>query len=140
MHAAVMRSPGDIRIENVPKPGPRTGEVLLRVAAVGVCGSDIPRMLTKGAHRMPIICGHEFAGHVAEIGEGVPGFEIGELVGVAPLIPCGSAISVRQAISRVAATTTISAAGATGPSPSSSPCRREICSKRPKGLILAPWR
>ncbi|MGO4335085.1 galactitol-1-phosphate 5-dehydrogenase [Labrys sp. KB_33_2] len=88
MRAAVMYSPGDIRLEDVPKPVAATGEVLLRVAAVGVCGSDLPRMLTKGAHRMPIICGHEFSGHISEIGSGVTGFEKGELVGVAPLIPC----------------------------------------------------
>ncbi|MCW6508881.1 galactitol-1-phosphate 5-dehydrogenase [Lichenifustis flavocetrariae] len=88
MRAAVMHSPGDIRLEDRPKPQAGPGEVLLKVAAVGVCGSDIPRMLTKGAHRMPIICGHEFSGEIAALGEGVEGFATGELVGVAPLIPC----------------------------------------------------
>lgn len=88
MRAAVMYAPGDIRLEDVPRPSAAAGEVLLRIAAVGVCGSDIPRMLTKGAHRMPIICGHEFSGHVSELGDGVEGFAKGELVGVAPLIPC----------------------------------------------------
>ena len=57
MQAAVMYKPGGIRLEDVPKPAAEEGEALLRVAAVGVCGSDIPRMLTKGAHRMPIIAG-----------------------------------------------------------------------------------
>ena len=88
MRAAVLFSPGDIRLEDVPKPKPGLGEVLLRVAAVGVCGSDIARMLTKGAHKMPLICGHEFSGHIVALGENVDGFEIGELVAVAPLIPC----------------------------------------------------
>lgn len=88
MLAAVMHSPGDIRIEDVQRPVARPGEVLLKVAAVGVCGSDIPRMLVKGAHRMPIICGHEFSGHVAEVTDGVEGFAVGDLCGVAPLIPC----------------------------------------------------
>jgi L-iditol 2-dehydrogenase len=87
MRAAVMHSPGDIRLEAVPKPEPGPGEVLLRIAAVGVCGSDIPRMLVKGAHRMPIICGHEFSGHVVDA-NGVEGLAVGDLVGVAPLIPC----------------------------------------------------
>jgi L-iditol 2-dehydrogenase len=45
-------------------------------------------MLTKGAHRMPIVCGHEFSGRITALGEGVEGFAEGELVGVAPLIPC----------------------------------------------------
>lgn len=88
MRAAVMYAPGDIRLEDRPKPQAGRNEVLLKVAAVGVCGSDIPRMLTKGAHRMPIICGHEFSGEIAEVGEGVEDFETGDLVGVAPLIPC----------------------------------------------------
>lgn len=88
MRAAVMYSPGDIRLEERPKPQAGKNEVLLRVAAVGVCGSDIPRMLTKGAHRMPIICGHEFSGEITEVGEGVESFSKGDLVGVAPLIPC----------------------------------------------------
>jgi L-iditol 2-dehydrogenase len=88
LRAAVMHSPGDIRIEDVAKPAPATGEILLRVAACGVCGSDIPRMLTKGAHRMPIICGHEFSGHIVELGQEVEGWQLDELVSVAPLIPC----------------------------------------------------
>lgn len=88
MLAAVMYSPGDIRLEDVQRPVAHKGEVLLRVAAVGVCGSDIPRMLIKGAHRMPIICGHEFSGHIEEKGEGVEGFAIGDLCGVAPMLPC----------------------------------------------------
>ncbi|WP_419730793.1 galactitol-1-phosphate 5-dehydrogenase [Lichenicola sp.] len=88
MRAAVMYTPGDIRVEDVPKPVAGPDDVLLRVAACGVCGSDIPRMLTKGAHRMPIICGHEFSGHIVEIGDHVEGYADGELVSVAPLIPC----------------------------------------------------
>jgi L-iditol 2-dehydrogenase len=88
MTAAVMYAPGDIRVEDaaVQRPGP--GEVLLKVAACGVCGSDIPRMLRNGGYVMPIICGHEFSGHVAELGDGVTGFDLGDLVSVPPLIPC----------------------------------------------------
>lgn len=64
--------------------------MVVRVASVGVCGSDLPRMLIKGAHKMPLICGHEFSGHIVEIGEGVSGWSDGELVGVAPLLACGT--------------------------------------------------
>ncbi|OJF97663.1 galactitol-1-phosphate 5-dehydrogenase [Pararhizobium antarcticum] len=88
MRAAVMHSPGDIRLQDIPKPELKPGHVMLKVAAVGVCGSDIPRMLIKGAHTMPIVCGHEFSGHITEIGEGVEGFSIGELMGVPPMLPC----------------------------------------------------
>ena len=75
-------------MEQVPVPAPGAGEVLLRVAACGVCGSDIPRMLRNGGYVMPIICGHEFSGHVERPGEGVTDFGTGDLVSVPPLIPC----------------------------------------------------
>lgn len=89
MRAAILYTPGDIRLEEVAKPVPGPGEVLLRVAAVGVCGSDLPRMLIKGAHKMPIICGHEFSGHIEEMGAGVEGFAPGDLCTVPPMLPCG---------------------------------------------------
>ena len=88
MTAAVMYAPGDIRVEVVPVPSPGPGEVVVKVAACGVCGSDIPRMLRNGGYVMPIICGHEFSGHVEASGAGVTGFELGDLVSVPPLIPC----------------------------------------------------
>lgn len=90
MRAAILHSPGDIRMADVAKPTPGSGEVLLKVAAVGVCGSDLPRMLIKGAHKMPIICGHEFSGHIEEMGADVEGFEIGTLCTVPPMLPCGA--------------------------------------------------
>jgi L-iditol 2-dehydrogenase len=82
-----MYKPGDIRVEEVAKPEVKAGHALVRVAACGVCGSDIPRMLSKGAHRMPLICGHEFAGFIEQVGEGVEGYAAGELVTVPPMIP-----------------------------------------------------
>lgn len=88
MRAAVLHGAGDIRVERVPIPAPGQDEVLLKVAACGVCGSDIARMLTKGAHRLPLICGHEFSGHIVDAGDSVEGFADGELVSVPPLIPC----------------------------------------------------
>lgn len=89
MRAAVLHSPGDIRLEDVDKPVPGPGEVLLRVEAVGVCGSDLPRLLIKGAHKLPLICGHEFCGRIETLGEGVNEFSIGDLCAVAPMLPCG---------------------------------------------------
>jgi L-iditol 2-dehydrogenase len=88
MRAIVLHAPGDIRLENRAKPDAGPGEVVVRVASVGVCGSDLPRMLVKGAWKMPLITGHEFSGHIAELGEGVEGWDVGELVAVPPLMPC----------------------------------------------------
>jgi L-iditol 2-dehydrogenase len=88
MQAAVLHAPGDIRVEELDVAVPGAGEVLVRVAACGVCGSDIPRMLRNGGYVMPIVCGHEFSGHVVELGPGVEGVTLGDLVSVPPLIPC----------------------------------------------------
>ena len=89
MMAAVLCGDRDLQYKETDKPTPKAGEVLVRVRASGICGSDIPRVLHKGAHFFPIILGHEFSGEIAEIGEGVEGFEIGDRVSGAPLKPCG---------------------------------------------------
>ncbi|MBR6486683.1 MAG: galactitol-1-phosphate 5-dehydrogenase [Lachnospiraceae bacterium] len=88
MKAWVLHNIGDIRFEDIDKPEPGPGEVLVRVMAAGICGSDIPRTFDTGAHKMPIIIGHEFSGIVAETGEGVDPALMGARVGVFPLIPC----------------------------------------------------
>ena len=85
----VMTASGVIEFREIEKPTPKAGEVLVRVRASGICGSDIPRVLHGGAHFFPIILGHEFSGEIAAIGEGVEGFLIGDRVSGAPLKPCG---------------------------------------------------
>lgn len=88
MKAYVLHGVGDLRYEDVPKPSPREDEVLVRVKACGVCGSDIPRIYRTGAHRHPLIPGHEFAG-VVEAAGGADGVAWeGKRVGIFPLIPC----------------------------------------------------
>jgi L-iditol 2-dehydrogenase len=87
MHAAFLYGKDDLRLEECPKPEIGAGEILLRTASASVCGTDI-RMLKNGhafatADR-PLIIGHEMAGTVAEIGDGVTGLRIGQRVCVAP--------------------------------------------------------
>ena len=89
MKAHVLYGVNDIRYEDVEKPSPGKDEVLVRVEAVGVCGSDIPRIYETGAHRHPLIPGHEFAGTVCEVGENAETTQLGKRVGIFPLIPCG---------------------------------------------------
>ncbi|MDR3224741.1 MAG: galactitol-1-phosphate 5-dehydrogenase [Clostridiales Family XIII bacterium] len=88
MKAVMMYAPGDLRVEEVPAPVPRDDEVLIKVAGCGVCGSDIPRINTYGAHISPIIPGHEFSGEVVEAGKSVKDYNVGDRVTVPPLIPC----------------------------------------------------
>lgn len=96
MKAWVLHGVGDLRFEEVPKPVPEKGEVLVRVKAVGICGSDIPRIYQNGAYSHPLIPGHEFSGIVTEMGEGTDENWSGQRVGVFPLIPCGSCMLCRK--------------------------------------------
>ncbi len=88
MKAWVLHDVGDIRFEDVERPVPKAGEVLVKVKACGICGSDIQRVYKDGAHNMPLIIGHEFSGEVCETGEGADGSWLNKRVGVFPLIPC----------------------------------------------------
>ena len=93
MNALVLHAVGDARFERVPSPVPQPGEVLVRVAFCGVCGSDVPRTFVKGTYRFPTICGHEFAGTIERCGPAVEGFAPGHRVVVFPLVWCGKCAS-----------------------------------------------
>ena len=92
MKAALFYGGPDIRVETVPDPVPGPGEVLVRVRAAGVCGSDLHRYRNKDDRRAePSMTGHELAGEVAAVGPGVTGLTAGQRVGVEPrhLVSCG---------------------------------------------------
>lgn len=89
MKAVRMYKPGDLRVEDVKKPEMMADEAMVKVRAVGLCGSDIPRALVYGAHVSPITIGHEFSGEIEAVGKDVKGFKPGDRVVVPPLIPCG---------------------------------------------------
>ena len=91
MKAAVVTRPGTVLVQEVPdlKPGP--GDVLIRVATAGVCGTDVH--IVTGHHAqvtLPLVPGHEIAGHVESIGEGVHDLTAGQAVAVDPVIACGT--------------------------------------------------
>lgn len=88
MKAYVLHNIGNIRLENIPVPSPSVGEVLVKIKATGVCGSDIPRIYDTGAHTQPLIPGHEFSGEVVETGNKVNQKWIYKRVGIFPMIPC----------------------------------------------------
>lgn len=90
MKAAVFYGPGDLRLEERPRPRIAEDELLIEVEACAVCGSDA-RTLRFGAANIagPVVMGHEIAGSVAEVGRDVRGHRVGERVAVAPAIPCG---------------------------------------------------
>ena len=96
MKAWVLHSVGEIRLEEKEKPEPNSGEVRVKVKAAGICGSDVPRIYETGAHRMPIVPGHEFSGLVDKVGDGVSLRWLGECVSVFPMIPCRKCALCRE--------------------------------------------
>ncbi len=98
MRAAVLEGPGRLESRDVPTPSAGPGEVLVEVGANTVCGTDLRIMRgekTSGV-RTPVILGHETAGHVAEVGAGVVGYEVGAPVAMAPVISCRSCPECRN--------------------------------------------
>ena len=95
MRAAVYRGINDVRVETVPVPEIGPGEVLIRVAACGICGTDLKKIHT-GSHSAPRIFGHETAGTIAAAGAGVEGFAVGDRVMVFHHIPCGECYYCRK--------------------------------------------
>jgi L-iditol 2-dehydrogenase len=87
MKAVVYRGANDIRLEEVPRPEPGAGEILVRVSASGICGTDLKK-IAKGLLAGPRVFGHEIAGRVAALGAGVTRFREGDAVVVHHHIPC----------------------------------------------------
>ena len=78
MKGLLLKNIGDIAVCDLPEPEAKQGEVIVSVKACGICGSDIPRAYDTGAHKMPLVIGHEFSGETSD----------GRRVGIFPLIPC----------------------------------------------------
>lgn len=88
MKAGVLCGNEDLRVMEIDMPTVTKGELLVKVRATGICGSDVPRVLYNGAHYYPIVLGHEFSGEVVEIGTEVTDFAVGDRVAGVPLVPC----------------------------------------------------
>jgi len=90
LNVQVLTRPGHFETGQIPTPTPQPGEVLVKAAAVSICGSDLAAF--RGTHptiRPPTIIGHEFSGVVAELGPGVADLEVGDRVCVDPTFGCG---------------------------------------------------
>lgn len=89
MRATVFHGPGDIRVDEVPRPHAGAGEAVIRVTTTTICGTDVH--IVKGEYpvRPGLVIGHEPVGVLEELGPGVTGYEIGERVLVGAITPCG---------------------------------------------------
>ncbi len=77
----------DVRVEEVPRPAIGQGDVLVKVMASGICGTDVVEWYRRD--RVPLVLGHEIAGDVAEVGEGVSQYKIGDRISASHHVPCG---------------------------------------------------
>src|SRR5438094_910359 len=88
MRAGVYRGAGQVVVEEVPVPEISEGEVLIRVGACGICGTDVKKV-RHGLVRPPQILGHEIAGTVQKVGAGVQAWAVGDRVISFHHVPCG---------------------------------------------------
>ena len=93
MKALNLYGNGDLRYEDETQPVRKEGEVLLKVKACGICGSDLPRVYEKGTYHFPTIIGHEFSGEIVEAEDA--GL-LGRGAAVFPLLPCGQCDACRN--------------------------------------------
>jgi L-gulonate 5-dehydrogenase len=94
--AIAVSSPGVLEFVDRATPQPGAGEVLVRVQRAGICGSDLH--ILHGSNpfaRYPRVIGHEFAGHVVEVGTGVDGFACSDRVVIDPVLSCGHCYACR---------------------------------------------
>jgi threonine 3-dehydrogenase len=104
------RAPG-LTVKSVPKPSPGPGEVLIAVRHAGVCGTDLHIAdwdpWAQGRINPPIVVGHEFAGEIQGLGEGVTGLRVGQLVTAEGHIVCGHCLQCRTGNSHICKNTRI---------------------------------
>jgi L-iditol 2-dehydrogenase len=88
MRVAMYYSNRDVRLEEMPRPQPGPGEVLIKIHASGICGSDVVEWYRRP--KAPRVLGHEIAGEVVEAGKGVGEFAVGDRVFATHHVPCGT--------------------------------------------------
>jgi len=86
MRVAMYYNNHDIRLQELPVPRITAGELLIRIHASGICGSDV--MEWYRIHKAPLVLGHEIAGEVVEVGAGINNFKPGDRVVATHHVPC----------------------------------------------------
>lgn len=97
MKAVVVVTPGTIEVRDVPDPTPGPTDVVVKPAAVGICGTDLHIMDGEFAPAFPIVPGHEFAGEIVAVGSAVTGYAVGDHVAVDPSLYCGHCYYCKRA-------------------------------------------
>ncbi len=87
---------GNLKLNQREKPELKEGEYLIKIAAVGICNSDIYRGFAKGAYHYPLVMGHEISGQIIEVGSSAKLYSVGTNVTIYPLIPCGECLACQK--------------------------------------------
>jgi 2-desacetyl-2-hydroxyethyl bacteriochlorophyllide A dehydrogenase len=96
MKAIVFSAPKQVQLRDVPDPQPAPDEVVIRVRASGICGTDLHAYVGEWPVEYPVIPGHEFAGEVVATGSAVRGVSEGQTVAVLPCVYCGGCTHCRS--------------------------------------------
>ena len=105
MKAAVFYGPGDIRVEDKPKPDIGDNDILIKIEACAICGTDL--RIFRSGHRgvkPPQIIGHENAGIIFEMGKNVKNFKVGDRVTIDPIVSCGYCYYCRKGLTNLCST------------------------------------
>ena len=103
MKAAILHKPNDLKVEEIPVPSIGSDEMLVKVEACAICGTDTRiyhGTKTKGI-RYPSVIGHEIAGVADEVGKDVQGFHKGDPVSICPVIPCGVCFACQRGMDNI---------------------------------------
>lgn len=97
MKAIAITAPNQLELIEIADPTPGNSEVVVEVAAVGICGTDLHIFEGEFAPKLPIVPGHEMSGEVVAIGSAVTGVKVGDRVAVDPSLHCGECFYCRRA-------------------------------------------
>ena len=143
MRAAVYYNNHDVRLEERPVPRIGPGEILVKIIASGICGSDVLEWYR--VRKAPIVLGHEIAGEVVRVGEGVDKVKVGDRVFVGHHVPCntcrycraGSTPAARRC--RTPISIRADSAGMSARRRSTSPAARLSCPMKSRGMRAVSW-
>jgi 2-desacetyl-2-hydroxyethyl bacteriochlorophyllide A dehydrogenase len=96
--AVLLTGPGTFEVTTLADPAPTENDVVVEVAASGICGTDLHIMSGELGHVFPFVPGHEFSGHVTDVGRAVTSLKLGDRVAVDPGLPCHTCRACRTGI------------------------------------------
>ena len=102
MKALILESAGHLVMKDCPKPAPKNNEALIKTKAATICTSDINDInYNPFGIELPMIMGHEGAGVIEAVGDGVADFAVGDEIAAHPVMPCGKCVSCRRGLSHL---------------------------------------